>query len=218
MIRSWAAGGRCRATARRRHRLTTRQSRPLRPPRRAGPLQLPPPTGPVSPAELASASSPAADASSLRIGTAPPAIPAPSAGALASAPAADSDAWHGATLNAGAVLKGPEPITDNMVKPIAVIAPPTPVGPPFPAVSGPASPPAAVDYGQLEDMLTQRGALFQSLEGPDEHGAWRFSCGVPSREQAGAVHRIELTAPGDRGLAAMKAVIDQIDQYQRQGH
>jgi hypothetical protein len=57
--------------------------------------------------------------------------------------------------------------------------------------------------------------LFQSLEGPDEKDVWRFSCGVPSRDQAGAVHRIELSAAGDRGLNAVRAVIDQIDSYQR---
>ena len=139
-------------------------------------------------------------------------------GLLTSGSSVGSDAWHGAASNGGAVLKGPEPITDNMVKPIAVIAPPTPFGPPPPAVSGPAPAPAASDYGQLEDMLAQRGVLFQSLEGPDEHGAWRFRCGVPSRDTPGATHNFELAVPGDRGLAAMKAVLDQIDQYQRKGH
>ena len=183
----------------------------------AGPLQLPPPTGPVSPAALATGSSPAADASALRLG--PPPNPAPAAGALTSGPSVGGDAWHGAASNAGAVLKGPEPISDGLVKPIAVIAPPMPGGPPLPAVSGPPSAPAAVDaYGQVQDMLAQRQVAFQSLEGPDDHGAWRFSCGVPSRDQAGAVHRIEVTVPGDRGLAAMRAAIDQIDQYQRQAH
>ena len=71
-------------------------------------------------------------------------------------------------------------------------------------------------YADLQDKLAQRKVAFQSLEGPDEHGAWRFSCGVPSREQAGAIHRIEPTAVGANGLNAIHTVLDQIDSYQRQ--
>jgi hypothetical protein len=81
---------------------------------------------------------------------------------------------------------------------------------------GTTAPPAAHDsYADLQDKLAQRKVMFQSLEGPDAQGAWRFSCGVPSREQAGAVHRIELSAAGDNGLTAMRAGIDQIDSYQK---
>jgi hypothetical protein len=99
------------------------------------------------------------------------------------------------------------------VKPIAMIAPPTVSAAPTP---GSVPPTAARDsYADLQDKLSQRKVVFQSLEGPDEKDVWRFSCGVPSRDQAGAVHRIELSAAGDRGLNAVRAVIDQIDSYQR---
>ncbi len=107
----------------------------------AGPPQLPPPSGSVSPAALAAGSSPAADASSLRLGP-PPTNPGTAPGTLASAPSAAGPAWHGAAANAGAILKGPEPISDGTVKPIAVIAPP--LAGPAPPPPGPAPPPPVV--------------------------------------------------------------------------
>ena len=153
-------------------------------------------TGASSPAALAAASPPV-DASPLRIGQ-PPTNPA-SSGALTAAPHDAGEGWHGTATPAGATLKQPQLVADATVRPIAVIAPPA----------------APNQYEALQDLLTKHGVLFQSLEGPDEHGVWRFSCGVPSRDLQGGVHRIELSAPGDHGLAAVRAAIDQIDQYQR---
>src|SRR2546430_815817 len=71
----------------------------------------------------------------------------------------------------GATLKQPETISDPAVRPSAVIAPPTLDNP------NPAAPAAAQDqYEQLQSQLAQRGVAFQSLEGPDEQGAWHFRC------------------------------------------
>jgi len=179
-----------------------------------GPPPLPPSSGPTSPAALAAGGA-SPDASPLRIGPSPPPVsgpPQPSS-VLTSAPHDGGDPWHSAPPSAGATLKGPETISDSPTHPIAVIAPPTTgaVG-----AAGFSTPPASRDsYADLQDKLAQRKVLFQALEGPDEQGAWRFSCGVPSREQAGAIHRIELSAAGDHGLTAMRAGIDQIDSYQK---
>ena len=169
-----------------------------------GPPPLPSPSGVLSPAALATgAASP--DASSLRMG--PPPQPSP---VLTSGPHDGGDPWQSTPPSGGVMLKSPESISDSQTHPIAAIAPPTTGAAGFPP------PPAARDtYADLQDKLAQRKVLFQSLEGPDEQGAWRFSCGVPSREQAGAVHRIELSAAGDHGLTAMRAGIDQIDSYQK---
>ena len=180
-----------------------------------GPLQLPPP-GPVSPAALATGNAPAADASGLRIGPAP--------GALASAPSNNADAWHGSAGNSGATLKPPEAIADGSVKPIAVIAPPTAgVGPPPPVpapYAGPAAPPAppvADGYAQLQELLAMRGVLYQQLTGPDDKGVWRFSCAVPRVDGQAGDHMCEASAPGEGGLAAVRAALAKIDQYQSQG-
>jgi hypothetical protein len=163
--------------------------------------------GSSSPAALAAGGPAPGDAGSLRIGQ-PPTNPGPP-GALTSAPHDTGEAWNGTAGPAAVTLKQPQPFADPSVRPIAAIAPPSSVG------AAPAVPQAADQYDNLQDMLSKRGVQFQSLEGPDEHGARRFSCGVPSRDPAGGNHIIELTAPGDHGLAAIRAAIDQIDQYQR---
>lgn len=177
------------------------------------------PVAPFSPAASLGAASPAAlaagalpDSSTLRIGP-QPTNPTPSGG-LTAAPHDAGDAWHGTATSAGATLKQPLLVTDPAVRPIAVIAP-SPSGNFPPPVAPPVAPAASSQYEALQDQLMRRGVQFQSLEGPDEHGMWRFSCGVPSKDPQGGVHRIELTALGDRGLAAVRAAIDQIDQYQR---
>jgi hypothetical protein len=176
-----------------------------------GPPPLPPSSGSLSPAALAVGGA-AADASPLRIGPPPPIPGPPSPSVLTSAPHDGGDPWRSAAPSGGATLKGPETTSDSAPRPFAVIAPPTTGGA---GAAGFSTPPASRDsYADLQDKLAQRKVLFQSLEGPDEKDVWRFSCGVPSRDQAGAVHRIELSAAGDRGLNAVRAVIDQIDSYQ----
>jgi hypothetical protein len=179
-----------------------------------GPPPLPPSSAALSPAALAAGPA-APDDNPLRIGPPPPSPVSgpPQPSVLTSAPHEGADPWQSAPAAGGATLKGPETISDAPARPIAMIAPPTLGGAGTP---GTAPPTAARDsYADLQDKLSQRKVVFQSLEGPDEKDIWRFSCGVPSRDQAGAVHRIELSAAGDRGLNAIRAVIDQIDNYQR---
>ena len=148
----------------------------------------------------------APDDNPLRIG------PPPQPSVLTAAPHEGAGSWQSAPTG-GATLKGPETVGDAPAKPIAMIAPPTVGAAPAPA-NAPTT--AARDsYADLQDKLTQRKVVFQALEGPDEKDVWRFSCGVPTRDQAGAVHRIELSAAGDHGLNAIRAVIEQIDSYQR---
>ncbi len=179
-----------------------------------GPPPLPPSSAALSPAALAAGPA-AQDDNSLRIGPPPPSVSGPpQPSVLTAAPHEGADSWHSAPAAVGgATLKGPETITEAPVRPIAMIAPPTVGATPTPG----AAPPTATrdSYADLQDKLSQRKVVFQSLEGPDEKDVWRFSCGVPSRDQAGAVHRIELSAAGDHGLNAVRAVIDQIDSYQR---
>jgi hypothetical protein len=178
----------------------------------AGPPPLPLSSAALSPAALAAGPT-APDANSLRIGPPPSSVSGPpQPSVLTAAPHEGAGSWQSAPAS-GATLKGPETVSDAPAKPIAMIAPPT-VG--SASTSGNVAPAAARDsYADLQDKLAQRKVVFQALEGPDEKDVWRFSCGIPSRDQAGAVHRIELSAAGDHGLNAMRAVIDQIDSYQK---
>ncbi len=169
-----------------------------------GTVQLPPSPGSTSPAALAAAV-PAADSSTLRIGATP--------AALASAPR-DGDPWQPSAAPAGATLQQPQPLVGPPPRPVTD-ADPAPPPPALPMLTQPGSPPAPPtgpdQYAQLQDELTRRGVLFQSLEGPDDHGVWSFTCGVPKHGDPGAVHRVEASAVGERGLPAIRAAIDQID-------
>ncbi len=165
-----------------------------------GTVQLPPAAGAGSPAALAAAV-PAPDSSTLRIGATP--------AALASA-THDGDPWQPSVAPAGATLQQPQPLVGPPPRPIAEADPAAPtVGGP---VAVPAAPPTSPDqYAALQDELTRRGVLYQSLEGPDDHGVWSFTCGVPKHGDPSAVHRVEASAVGERGLPAIRAAIDQID-------
>ena len=164
-----------------------------------GPDQLPATSGSTSPAALAAAV-PVADASTLRI--------APAPAVLTSAPH-DGDPWQPPTPSSGVTLQQPQPLVGPPPRPIDAVAAPTVAGP----IAVPADPPAGADaFGQLQQELTQRGVLFQSLEGPDDHGVWSFTCGVPKRGDPDSDHRIEVSAVGDHGLAAIRAAIDKIDR------
>jgi len=164
----------------------------------ASPPAFAPPSAPGGPAALAAAA-PAGDAMNLRIGPAPAAV--------TSAPHDGGEPWNSAGPAAGAILQHPQPITDPSVHPSAAADPPT---------AAPSAP-AAGQYEQLQAMLAQRGVAFEALEGPDAKGVWRFRCGVPAKGDPNSTHNFEESAPGDNGLAAMRTVLKDIDQYQQQG-
>jgi hypothetical protein len=170
----------------------------------SAPAPLPSAGGPSGPAALAAAV-PASDSSSLRI--------APAPAALTSAPH-DGDAWRPSTSPAGVVLQQPQPLVGPPPRPIAEIAGPT--GPPSTQTQPVYLSAVAADnsdqYARLQSELTQRGVLFESLEGPDDQGVWSFTCGVPKHGDPDAVHRVEASAAGDHGLAAIRAAIDKIDK------
>ncbi|HEV3119674.1 MAG TPA: hypothetical protein VGY58_21630, partial [Gemmataceae bacterium] len=68
-------------------------------------------------------------------------------------------------------------------------------------------------YEQGEALLETRGALWHRLEKVAETGEWRFRCIVPNRQKPGSRRTYE---GRDRdSLAAVQAVLDQIDQDQR---
>jgi hypothetical protein len=111
---------------------------------------------------------------------------------VASLPPADGANWH----PAGATLKRPEPIDDPAVKRTTDVEPPQPGGD---------------DFQRLQDQLMQRHVLYQELT-MDDRGVWRFTCGVPSPKDPEKTRVYEYSAPGERGLAAMRVVLEQIDR------
>jgi hypothetical protein len=150
------------------------------------PHGLPPPYGPTSPAALAASPVPAGG---LRIG--PSADDGKPAGTLTAGP---SDG--GPPRSPGATLQQPEPIIDPTVRPTAGVGPP---------------PPPGDSYRQLQDELARRGVVFQELQMGDD-GQWRFRCGVPRRQDPLTTRVYEYRAPGDQGLACVRAVLAQIDR------
>lgn len=113
-------------------------------------------------------------------------------------PVPDNGAWRG-----GATLHGPQPADDPGSRITTVGA--TGVGP-LPAAGG-----SPDGYQQVMDKLKARGMTWMRLETTGEAGSWKFSCTVADRANPGIEQRYEASAPGDGGLAAMRAVLDKID-------
>lgn len=77
--------------------------------------------------------------------------------------------------------------------------------------SRPASTPAPATYESLQTALKSRGVTWQQLQclGNDN---WHFICAIPDTSSPGVRENFEVTRPGNLGLNAIKAVLDQIDQ------
>jgi hypothetical protein len=113
-------------------------------------------------------------------------------------PVPDNGAWRGS-----ATLHGPQPADDPGARITTVGA--TGTGP-MPAGGG-----SSDAYQQVMDKLKARGMTWMRLETTSEAGSWKFSCTVADRANPGIEQRYEASAPGDGGLAAMRAVLDKID-------
>jgi hypothetical protein len=157
----------------------------------------------TSQAALASGTAPAADSGKdLRINGAPtPGVPV--------------STWSGnaQAAGSGASLRGPEPVGGGPAARPGTT--PAPAGSPYTLTSTVAPAPAAVGGGdtylQLQEMLKSRGVTWQRLEPWGDGGEWKFRCSVPDPQNR-AIHRnYEARAPGEYGLAAIRAVIQQID-------
>jgi hypothetical protein len=179
------------------------------------PLLGGPPVSKVAPA--GAAASPAAQAAAPAPGAVPPLpsthvlnSPAALVGGITPVPDAGRDPRPG-TTTAGAALQGIEPLGSG-ARPAAG----APGGPPAVLTSsGPQAIAAAANpadaYLQLQEMLKARGVTWQRLEVWGDRGEWRFICSVPNPQQRFVNRNYEARAAGDYGLAAMRAVIEQID-------
>jgi hypothetical protein len=68
-------------------------------------------------------------------------------------------------------------------------------------------------FEQLQGMLAARGVTWQRLE-LVEGDLWKFSCAIPKRDNPSIRSNFEVQATGPGGLAAMRAVIAEIDKVQ----
>lgn len=156
----------------------------------------------TSPAALAPGGPSSLDSGGgLRIPGAGPATPP-------SAPPSAPNVWRGQGGPGGNVL----------------LTTPEPAAPPAPPAPPPAEPARTntgfgfftgrqSDINPLLALLRQRGATFQRLETWGDEGQWKFSCAIPNRQNA-AIRRTYEARAGDP-MAAVRAVLDQIDKEQR---
>jgi hypothetical protein len=108
--------------------------------------------------------------------------------------------WRG-----GATLHGPQPVDEsgNRITPVGATGSAVGVAP----VGGIAQD----SYQQVMEKLKARGMTWNRLETTGENGSWKFSCTVVDRNNPGIEQRYEASAPGEFGLAAMRAVLDKIE-------
>lgn len=158
---------------------------------------LPAPSSSTSPAALANGAVPSLDPSrELAIndrGTGAPVTP--------------TGGWRGP----GSAVGGATPDVQ--------LRPPQTAGPPGvpPRQDAPPIPtgPRAASFEQAEDLLRTRGVTWQRLETAADSGDWKFTCFVPNRTNPN-VHRTYEAQARDQ-LAALQAVIDQIDRESAPG-
>jgi hypothetical protein len=102
----------------------------------------------------------------------------------------------------GAVLRGPEPVTEPVAHREEAVA--TPVA----QASG-----RIATYEQAQAQLAARGVVWQRLENTTDKSEWQFSCSVPNRQNP-RLRRTYQARAADH-LSAIKAVLDQIDKDQQ---
>jgi hypothetical protein len=70
-------------------------------------------------------------------------------------------------------------------------------------------------YAQAQEMLRAHGVTWQRLETWGEGGEWKFSCSIPNPQNPSIRRNYEFRAPGEYGLAAIRAVLEQIERERR---
>jgi hypothetical protein len=161
---------------------------------------LPPPQGPTSPAALTSGAPAApAPATDKPVASTPPAGPAPKLqGPRPAAPESSARLTP---------VAAPAPAADPAVRPASAVVV-------TPAVVTPAAPAASASYEQLQQMLEKRGVTWQQLKTGAKKDEWQFTCSIPRAGQSNLERQYEVSAVGPYGLAAIRAVIAEIDKDQ----
>jgi hypothetical protein len=77
-------------------------------------------------------------------------------------------------------------------------------------------PVTAASYEQLQQELQTRGVVWQLLKTGVADGEWFFACAIPDPNNAGVQRHYEGRAVGPHGLAAIRAVLKEIDDDVKQ--
>jgi hypothetical protein len=175
------------------------------------PLAPPPiPTGTLSPAALAAGTTTPLDTrGNLRIGdnTAPTTT-------LGGAATPDAGGWRGPGGAASVTLRTPEPAGDpNARGGIPTVTVPSPVV--SPTVTPVGGTGGRGEYEVLQEMLAKRGVNWQRLETWGTGGDWKFTCMIPNPQNPNNHTVYEALAGGRNGMAAVQAVLEQIDRANR---
>lgn len=161
------------------------------PPKPTAAPAVPPPPVPsslTSNAALASTSSRSLDSSNdLRIGNSSPA-------------AGNSGGWQGRGTPVAMATSQPASGIDPAARHDSLVA----------RGVSPASGARVASYEQAQAILAARGVKWQRLETWGEAGEWKFSCSIPSRQNAFISRTYEGRATDY--LSAVRAVLNQIDQ------
>lgn len=165
-------------------RLPERPSDPLLASGPAEPVPLPPVTAPPSPAALASSTATPGD---LRT------------------PASEVNLHAPRPTDARLAPADPLPAGTSLTPTAGTSAPTTAMSSGGPADGGGDS------YEKLQRQLLARGVVWQQLKNV-ERDEWHFICAIPDPQQPNVRRNYEARAAGPLGLAAIRAVIDEIDR------
>lgn len=86
-----------------------------------------------------------------------------------------------------------------------------PGSPPVVTPAGAVAPAGGDSYERLQKQLLSRGVVWQQLKNV-ERDEWHYICAIPDPQQPNVRRNYEARASGPMGLAAMRAVIDEIDR------
>jgi hypothetical protein len=149
----------------------------------------------------------AADAGATGPPSLPPAQSPSSNAALAVGASGMGGDRQPAGADAGVKLGGPR-ATEARLTPVAATT-----GGLTPASAVVVTPGAAAgSYEQLQEMLRARGVVWQQLKTTGNKDEWHFHCAVPQAGLDNIERTYEARAVGPLGLAAIRAVIAEIDQ------
>jgi hypothetical protein len=131
---------------------------------------------------------------------------------------------HGVSSPAALAIGTSARADDSATNPGVKVLPPRPsASAPAPVTTAgntaPAARPAPVSeasYEQLQQQLQARGVVWQHLRTGVERGEWLFVCGVPDPTTPGIQRHYEARAVGPNGLAAIRAVLNDIDNDLKQ--
>ena len=108
-------------------------------------------------------------------------------------------------------IQAPRPLGQAPATPTGTIQPMSGIGGSLPALT----PTVGASFEQIQQALAARGVTEQHLDSTGKPDEWIFHCAIPLPNAKGTRRVYETKMVGPGGFAAMRAVLEQIDQYRR---